>query len=220
MRENRIEHKQKVLILGTGMFAEEVYAISREAGEFSIEGFVESINPENCQNTIVNHPILWVEAITDKAKTHKAICALGTTHRDSFINKVYKLGFSFLKLAHPTAQLPNESSLGEGSILGAGVIIGAFSNIGSHVLVNRGCLIGHHTKISDFCTISPGANIAGSVIIGEKTYIGMGAIVLDHINIGKNCIVSAGAVVTRNLPDGVQAMGIPAKITKENIDGI
>jgi acetyltransferase EpsM len=88
------------------------------------------------------------------------------------------------------------------------------------VQVNRGCLIGHHTAIADFCTISPGANIAGSVKIGEGTYVGMGAIVLDHITIGTGCVVGAGAVVTRDVSDRVQVTGIPAKVSKENIDGL
>jgi len=219
MTNNSSDKGQKIILLGTGLFAVEVLALAHESGKFVVDGFVESLNPENCHKTLVDRPIIWIESISGWAVTHKALCALGTTHRNGFIRKVYASGFSFATLVHPTAQLPCESSLGEGSILSAGSIVGAYSNIGRHVLINRGCLIGHHTTISDFCTISPGANIAGSVKIGERTYVGMGAIVLDHITIGANCLVSAGAVVTRDLPDRVQATGVPAKITKENIEG-
>jgi sugar O-acyltransferase (sialic acid O-acetyltransferase NeuD family) len=219
MTNNSSGKRQKILILGTGLFAAEVSALANQTGKFVVDGFVESLNPENCRNILADRPIIWIESISDWAVTHKALCALGTTHRNGFINKVYALGFSFATLVHPTAQIPCESNIGEGSMLGAGSIVGAYSYIGKHVLINRGCLIGHHTTISDFCTISPGANIAGSVKIGERTFVGMGAIVLDHITIGANCIVSAGAVVTRDLPDRVQVTGVPAKIKKENIEG-
>lgn len=76
-----------------------------------------------------------------------------------------------------------------------------------------------YTTIGDYVTISPGANIAGCVTIGEGTYIGMGAIILSYIKIGSHSVVGAGAVVTKDVPDNVQVLGIPARITKENITG-
>jgi len=38
--------------------------------------------------------------------------------------------------------------------------------------------------------------------------------VLPGINIGKKSVVGAGAVVTRDVPDDVTVIGIPAKIHK------
>jgi serine acetyltransferase len=53
------------------------------------------------------------------------------------------------------------------------------------------------------------------VTIGEGNYVG---IVLYNLAIG-SCCGGSGALVTRSLPDRVQAVGMPAKITIENIDG-
>lgn len=51
------------------------------------------------------------------------------------------------------------------------------------------------------------------VTIGERSWIGSAAIVMA--NVGKNTIIGAGAVVTRPIPDGVIAVGIPAKVIQQ-----
>jgi serine acetyltransferase len=47
----------------------------------------------------------------------------------------------------------------------------------------------------------------------------MGAIVLDHLAVGAHSVVGAGAVVTSNVPEHVQVLGVPARITTRNVDG-
>ena len=47
----------------------------------------------------------------------------------------------------------------------------------------------------------------------------MGAVVLDGLTVGRQTVIGAGAVVTRDVPDCVQVVGLPAKIVKENIRG-
>lgn len=47
------------------------------------------------------------------------------------------------------------------------------------------------------------------VSIGENTWLGEGSVVMS--NVGRNCIVSAGSVVTKAIPDGMTAVGNPAR---------
>ena len=68
-------------------------------------------------------------------------------------------------------------------------------------------------------TISPGANIAGRITIGDGTYVGMGAIILDSLKIGSGSVIGAGSLVTKDVPDNVQVMGVPARITKKGVEG-
>ena len=46
----------------------------------------------------------------------------------------------------------------------------------------------------------------------------MGASVLDQINVGQSSMIGAGAVVTKDLPDKVVALGVPAKVIRKNED--
>jgi acetyltransferase EpsM len=211
--------KSKCLILGTRTLSVEIADIISETPNIKLAGFVENMEPQKCRETLEGLPVYWIDDAAKLSKTHCAVCALATTHRKRFIEQVSAFNMPFATIVHPTARVSAKSSFGEGTIISAGVIIGAYTNIGQHVIVNRGALIGHHTKIGDYVTIQPGANIAGLCTIGDAAYIGMGAIVLDRISIGSHSIVGAGAVVTKDVPDNVQVVGVPAKIVKENIEG-
>ncbi len=213
-------NKTPLLILGTGIFSLEIAELAAENSEFQLVGFVENMEPEKCREKIQGLPIFWVDDVASFDHSHRAICSLGTTHRKLFTDQIDALDMSFTTLVHPTAVISPSVTLEEGVIVSAGVIIATHTRLGKHVRVNRGTLIGHHTEIGDFVTIQPGANIAGLCHIGEATYIGMGATVLDRIKIGANSIIGAGSVVTKDVPDNVQVVGVPAKIVKENVGGL
>jgi acetyltransferase-like isoleucine patch superfamily enzyme len=54
------------------------------------------------------------------------------------------------------------------------------------------------------------------VIIRAGAYIGAGAIILQGVEIGENAVVGAGAVVTGSIPAGAIAVGVPARVIKQN----
>lgn len=208
-----------ILILGTTPFATEVADWVSEIPGFQIAGFVENMNPERRGETLEGMRVFWVDELDKMTDSHLAVCALGTTHRSKYVDQVAAKGMGFATLAHPTVRISAKSTLSEGDLITVGAIIGAYTRIGRHVLVNRVATIGHHVEVGDYCTIGPGTHIAGSCRIGEGTYIGIGAIVIDHITIGSHSVVGAGAVVIEDVPDNVLVVGVPAKIVKENIEG-
>jgi acetyltransferase EpsM len=208
-----------LVILGTSLFVPEVADLAEDTGRYSVEAFIENQDREKTRQPFLGRPVVWIDEAASLASTHQAVCGLGTTHRKGFIAQAAAAGFRFACIVHPGARVSGTSAVGDGSILSVGAIVAAHSCLGRHVIVNRGVLIGHHTTVHDYVTISPGANVAGAVTIGEGSYIGMGAIVLDRVTIGAHAVVGAGAVVTENVPDRVQVMGMPARVTRENIDG-
>lgn len=206
---------QKLVILGASSFAEEVADIVMQIKEYQLTGFIEGLDIARCQEPLLGLPVNWIDDVVQFDDSYRGVCAVGTTKRDKFIQQAISLGLKFTTIVHPSAQVFPSSSLGQGTIVSAGVVIGTQTRIGCHVIINRGCLIGHHVETSDSVTISPGANIGGRVKIGNHSYIGMGAVILDGIIIGNNSIVGAGAVVTHNVPDFVQVIGVPARIVKK-----
>ena len=210
MVKNR-EVEQRIVILGAGFFAEEIADLISRIEGHKLIGFVEGLERDRCRQPLLGLPIHWIGNLESLRHSCRAVCAVGSPKREAFIQQAGAGGLEFTTVIHPSAQVSTTTSLGEGSIICAGVVVGAHTAVGRHVIVNRGALIGHHVHIGDYTTISPGANIAGKTTIGSGTYVAMGAIIIDGISIGSHCLIAAGAVVTRDVPDGARVAGVPAR---------
>ena len=60
---------------------------------------------------------------------------------------------------------------------------------------------------------------AEPIAIADNVWLGGGVIVCPGVSIGQDTVVGAGAVVTKDLPAGVVAVGVPARILREIGDG-
>ena len=106
---------------------------------------------------------------------------------------------------HPGAEI------GEGFVIdhGNGVVIGETSIIGNDVTLYQGVTLGG---------TSPAIDSRSQVdqkrhpTLEDGVIIGSGAQILGPITIGEGARVGANAVVTRDIPRGVTAAGIPARV--------
>ncbi len=208
-----------LVILGTHWLAEEMYDLISEMPGYEVAAFVENMDRKRCEMTIEGLPVIWVDDLREMTETHEAICALGSTHRHRFIEDVAAMGMPFATIVHHSARVSARAGLGTGCFISPQCTISTRTELGDHVFVNRGALIGHHVRIARYVSIMCGVNIGGLAEIGEGTYVGMSAVILDRVKIGKGCVVGAGAVVTQDVPNHVQVVGVPARVTKTNIEG-
>lgn len=208
-----------LVVLGATEFSAEIADVIGDTGKFEVTAFVENDVRERAQTNLGGLPVLWIDEALELATTHLAVCGLGTTHRSRFTEQAAAAGFRFATVVHPSAHVSATSTLGVGTVVSAGAVVAAHTTIGRHVIVNRGTLVGHHTVIGDHVSLQSGANVAGLCTIGDATYVGMGAVILNTVTVGSKSVVGAGAVVTRDVPDNVQVIGVPAVVVKEAIDG-
>jgi sugar O-acyltransferase (sialic acid O-acetyltransferase NeuD family) len=186
---------------------------------YEVAGFAVNVPHYEPGATLLDKPVYWIDDLAQFASTCQAVCAIGSTKRRPFIERVAALGFEFASVIHPSARVSRAATIGEGAIVNAGVLIATHAQIGRHVILNRGALIGHHVRIGDYATVSPGANLAGAVSVGEGAYIGLGAMVLEKHSVGEQSLVGAAALVTRDVPARTFVMGSPARVVEENFNG-
>jgi len=132
--------------------------------------------------------------------------------------------------------------LGNGASIREKCRIGSRCIIASYVTVNYNTVIGNRTKIMDLTHITGNCRIGNDVfvsltvgmtndnsmdrspydastihgpIIEDGAAIGAGATLIANVRVGKGAMVGAGAVVTRDIPDNVLVMGIPARIVRD-----
>lgn len=199
----------RLLILGAGVFAEEVAGLAAAAG-FEVAGFVEGRDAGR-RGTLLGRPVHWIDDLPPEALHTPAVCAVGSPDRAGFIGRACQQGVRFTTVVHPSAVVPPSAAVAEGAIVSAGVVVGAAARIGPHAILNRGCLVGHHVSIAAHATLGPGCNIGGLATIGAGALIGMGAIVLDRVAVGAGAKVAAGSLVNHDVPEGARVAGAPAR---------
>jgi carbonic anhydrase/acetyltransferase-like protein (isoleucine patch superfamily) len=94
------------------------------------------------------------------------------------------------------------------------IVIGPGSNVQDNCVIH--CAVDLPTVVGENVTIGHMAMLEGCEI-GDGALVGMGAIVLQRAKVGPRALVAAGAVVGEGMeiPGGVLAAGIPARVKKE-----
>lgn len=120
-------------------------------------------------------------------------------------------GLQPVTIAHSTAWVAENATIGAGSQLLAGSIVAAEARVGRQCIINTKASVDHEDVLEDGVEVAPGATLCGLVHVGVNGWVCAGATVLPRVRIGADAIVGAGSVVTHDVPDGVTVVGIPAK---------
>jgi acetyltransferase-like isoleucine patch superfamily enzyme len=132
-------------------------------------------------------------------------------------------------------------SLSAGMIPGQQCITNPVVTIGDRCLIGRGSGIvghfsieigndvwtGHNVYITDqnhgyedvTRPISQQSQPERAVKIGDGSWLGYGSVVLPGVTIGEHCVIGANSVVTHDVPSFSVAVGVPARVIKQYVDG-
>lgn len=190
--------------------------VFEDCHDIDFTGVVVNQTRAECDQTLLELPVLWSDDIADLANDHLMTCSIATTLRKDWINDRIAAGFQFVQLFHPSSVISRRTSFGQGAIVDALVVVAGFSEIADHVRIGRRASIGHHTTIGEFSTIHPGATISGNCNIGQQVTVGTGAVIIDGTDVGDGAFIAAGAVVIRDVPCNAMIGGNPAKILRED----
>lgn len=155
----------------------------------------------------------WILAHPNRSEIGFCI-AIGNPHgrvRIRLHDLLISEGLRAVTIAHPSAQIAPNASIGEGCQLMAGAIVNPEAHLGRQCIINTKASVDHECSLGDGVELAPGVTLCGIVHLGINAWICAGATVLPRINIGADAIVGAGAVVIRDVPPGTKVVGVPAK---------
>jgi sugar O-acyltransferase (sialic acid O-acetyltransferase NeuD family) len=204
----------RVLILGGGGHAASIINVLKGRG-CQLLGYTDLVD---CGN-ICGVPYLGDDHVIEQ-EFPDANLIIGVTYTETAkdlslrfqLIERYCHDFNFPVVVSKTAIVADDVLIEEGSAVMHRAVIGPRVTLGAYVLINTSAVIEHDCRIGDRVVVSSGVTVGGGVVIGVKTFIGLGAVIIDGVEIGDDCIIAAGAVVTCSVPDGMIALGVPAKV--------
>lgn len=211
-----------LLILGAGGHGKVVAETALASGVVSSVSFLDDrCTSLNACLPVLSWPVMGPLVLSLQAETaaqfDAAVVAIGhAATRLHWIQQLQNAGYHLPVLVHPTAWVSPSAQLGPASVVFAQVAVQAQVSIGAGAVLNTGCSVDHDVQLSNAVHICPGARVAGEVKVGARSWIGIGASVIQQVRIGSDVTVGAGAAVVRDLPDGVTAVGVPARVLSSN----
>lgn len=202
---------RKLIIIGAGGHAKVVIATAQAAG-VAVVGLYDD-DPAMSGHVVLGIPVLGTCRDIDASRVDGVVLAIGS----NTLRRRLALEFAelpWMTLTHPAATVHETARLAPGSVVFAGAVVQPEAELGGHVIVNTGASVDHDCRIGDFVHIAPGARLAGNVRVGEGSLVGIGSCIAPNTAVGDWSVIGAGGAVTDDIPDGVLAAGVPARVLK------
>lgn len=199
---------EKIIILGKGGHAESLADIIEREKKYEIAGYVVNDISGNLEDEI--YPVIGndldLEQIFEDGIRNAAIGIgyLGKSDvRERLWEKLKTIGFSLPVICDPSAVIAKNAKLGEGTMVGKGVIVNANASVGKMCIINTGAIIEHDCVVGDFSHISVGSVLCGNVEVGKSTFVGANATVIQGKSVGNWCIIGAGTTIRKSVEDNI-----------------
>lgn len=191
---------RKLIILGGGGFAREVYsyfvamaADSKEPVVF--KGYLD-VGPDGT-NPFPSGEFLGHERDHRTQQDEYFVLGMADNERRATILSDYQEMLARgINIVHPSASVDPSAELGQGNVIGPFCHIGANVKLGAHNVLNYGCSVGHDSNIGDNNVFASDVQVAGYVKMGNNNFLGLSAGIIPRVEIGDYNKVQAGTLVT------------------------
>jgi len=211
--------QRKLVIWGASGHALVVADIIRLRGEYSIIGFLDDVNLDRHGTEFRGIPILGGKEQLDdlqRVGVKDLIFGFGNCEARLRLSVLVRAkGFDLVTAIHPRATIAVDVPIRPGTVVAAGAVISPGATIGENVIINTCASVDHECIVEDGAHICPGVHLGGRVSVGRAAWIGIGATVRDRVRVGQRSLIGAGSVVLDDVPDGVVAYGVPARVIRK-----
>jgi len=199
-----------ILVAASGL-AREVLAVIRSAGHDRVIGFLDD-DESKWGTTLSGLPILGgIHAAEEFSGAQLVLCAGKGIHREGIARRLAALGYQnddYATVVHESVEVHSTCSVGQGSILLAGVVLTTEVTVARHVVAMPHVTLTHDDVIGSFVTLCAGTTLGGGVTVGERAYLGMSSSVREGVHIGDDSVLGMGAVLTRDMPPAETWYGV------------
>lgn len=195
----------KVIIFGTGSFAQVVNFLLEHDSPYDVAGF--TVNESYIKDEkLMGLPVLPFETLQqshspDRFKMFVAVGYKNVNHvRARVYDEAKAKGYELITYISSKCTYWGEA-IGDNCFIFEDNTIQPFVRIGSDVIMWSGNHIGHHSSIGDHCFISSHVVISGHVTVGPYCFMGVNSTTRDSISIGESCVIGAGALIMKSTKD-------------------
>lgn len=222
MQVNASGSKQLIMVIvGAGGFAKEILETFAQRNELDNLFFYDDVTTDAPALLFERFPILRsldeVKDVFEETGDNRFTLGLGNpVFRLKLNRKLTSIGGRITSTISPNTEIGRfGTSVAEGCNILSGSIITNNVILKTGCLINPGCSISHDSTLEEYVQISPGVRITGNCVIGSFSILGTNCVILPKVKVGHNVVIGAGAVVTKDIPDNVMAMGVPAVVKKK-----
>lgn len=127
----------------------------------------------------------------------------------------FQLGSGVTLLNPATLSVGNDVYIAHGSWLNA---MGGL-HLGDEVIVSPYVVMSSLQHVFKDASVRFGGSNAAPISVGRGSWIASHSTITAGVNIGAGCLIAANSAVTKDVPDGMMAGGVPAKVIRPNSDG-
>jgi len=164
----------RLLIVGAGGYGRTVAEAALLSGWDSI-AFVDDSFPKT--SVIGHYEVLGNSAMISQLTLNfdAAVCAIGNNKtRKVMIELIEKSGLPVVSIIHPRAYVSADATVGSGSTVMAGAVVGPYARIGKGCILNANATADHDSIMGDYAHLGVGVAIAGSASLGEGAWLQAG----------------------------------------------
>ncbi|WP_198679089.1 acetyltransferase [Aliidiomarina haloalkalitolerans] len=104
-----------------------------------------------------------------------AICAIGNGQvRKKLTESILDTGLSLATIIHPRAYVSADATVGAGTSIMAGVVVGPYAKVGRGCILNANATADHDSIMEDYAHLGVGVAIAGSATLREGAWLQAG----------------------------------------------
>lgn len=199
-----VNKKKSIIIIGAGGHAESCIDLLSEQSKFVLKEVVGK--KIEIKKKILNK---YVIKYSDDSLKHlikkfsNALIGVGQVKKNnsriSIYKKLKKLKFSLPVICSKYSIISKYSSIGEGTVVMHGAIIGPNVRIGNNCIINSNALIEHGCSIGDHCHIATSSTINSGVFVGEKSFVGSNSVIKQSVKLKKNSFIKMGSIIKKDL---------------------